>query len=121
MTALLPQPNHQWRFSAALATALLIHCAAIGFGKMRSIPTPPPGLPDFTQIDFLEPLISENPPTEEVEAPLIPPAIDPAFIEPAPTPSPRREFTNSNPITRPKNNAVPRSTSLSSIKVLAIN
>lgn len=121
MTALLPQPNHQWRFSAALATALLIHCAAIGFGKMRSIPTRPPGTPDFTQIDFLEPLIPENPRTEDIEAPLTPPAIDPTFIESAPTPPPRRQFTNSNPIIPPKNNAGPRATNLSSAKVLAVN
>ena len=120
MTALLPQRNHQWRFSAALAAALLIHCAAIGFGKMRSIPTSSPGTPDFTQIDLLAPLVPDNPPTENIEAPLTPPVIDPAFIEPLPTPLPRRQVTNSNPITRPTNNAVPRSTNPSSAKVLAV-
>jgi hypothetical protein len=120
---LLYKSQHKGRFGVAFGFAILIHFAAIGFATVgkKDLPAAEPGLVGEPSIITVE-TEQRNPELATIDPePLpTPPAIDPLYIEDQPTPpSVRRQNRPVTPIARQSTNAIPRSTALSSAKILA--
>lgn len=121
--ALLYRTQTKWRFAAALFSAVGIHLGAISLATTRvTEPTAASGGPtDVTEITFERPEPTEDPPPAWDDPLPRPPVLDQTFIEPAATPSPVLRVTRSNPIVRPRPNAMPGPMHLSSAKAFAVN
>jgi TonB family protein len=122
--ALLYQSGHKWRFGVALGMAVLIHFAAIGFATVRKdLPAVEPGFigePPIITVETEQP--NPEPAIDDPEPLPTPPAIDPLYFEEQPTPPPvHRQNRPVTPITKQSTNIVPRSSDLSSAKVLALS
>ena len=124
MSALIYQPNHRWRFAAALAAAAVIHLAAIAFAttERKEAGTSPGSSGEPPEI-FFEPADPIPDPEPELSDPLpTPPPTNDFYLENTATPPPaRRQTIKATPIVRPRTNAVPGPLNLSAAKVLALN
>ena len=120
--ALRYQSGPKWRFGSALAIAVLLHLAAIGFATTQQVEPKPAGFVGEPDIIF-EPAQPPVDPLPDISDPMpTPPAIDDFFVEPAATPPPvHRQTTKLMPVVRSQSTTTPRSMSLSSAKVFALS
>jgi protein TonB len=119
--ALIYQSHHQWRFALALAAAVFLHFAAVGFANIRKV-APRPAAPDFPEIQLVDPSPIENPTADEIDPMPAPPRLEQTFFEaPATRPPVRKQVAKVAPIAKARTNLLSGSVNLSTAKILALN
>jgi len=123
MSALIYQPNKNWRIATALFAAAMIHLGAIAFANAhRAEPPTASGFSNEPPQIFIEPA-DRDPDPQPFSDPLpTPPAIEEFYVDNTATPPPVRTQTRkSTPLVRPPIISNSHSLYLSVAKVLALS